>query len=202
MDDERTEAGLGGVSGVGATGSTADPEPADKPLLAPAADQAARDAEFTLFYIREMPALVAFLIWRGIGATLAADIAQDTMFAAYRSWNDLDAPRGWVRKVALRTWGKVAPRHHAEQPHEHVPEPSGVLSPNEAAELVQRHDVLDRLEALPEAQREVMALVFDGYQPTEIAGLLEKNPGTVRSLLRQARTTLQAQSAATEEEPG
>ncbi|GAB3849344.1 RNA polymerase sigma factor [Dactylosporangium cerinum] len=199
MDDERIEAGLGGVGGVGASGSAASPESADLPSLAPAADQAARDEEFTLFYVREMPALVAFLIWRGIGPTLAADIAQDTMLAAYRSWNNLDAPRGWVRKVALRMWAKLAPRYYTEQPHEHLPEPSRVLSQSEAAELVQRHEVLARLEALPEAQREVMALAFDGYQPTEIAGLLEKNPGTVRSLLRQARTTLQTQATATDE---
>lgn len=208
MDDDRTDTGAAGpAAGASATGPEAadsgtDPSaPSVEARLDPAADQAARNAEFSIFYECEMPPLVTFLAVRGAGLAAAADIAQEAMLAAYRSWDGLDWPRAWVRKTALRMWGKYRNAVRAEQPLEEVPESSGLLSPVEAGELVQRHDVLAYLRILPDAQREVMAWSYDGFQPTEIAGLLGKHPATVRSLLRQARATLQA-AKATEEGTG
>jgi len=181
MDEDRIDAGPAPTAA----------DPPDEPPLDPAFDQAARDEEFRLFYPVEMPRLVGFLLVRGVEAWLAADIAQETMFAAYQRWNDIDAPRAWIRTVALRRAVRIVGQRHREEPTEDLPEPSGLLAQAEADEVVQRHNLVDRLGALPPAQREVMAFTFDGYQPTEIAGLLNKSAATVRSLLRQARATLQ-----------
>jgi DNA-binding CsgD family transcriptional regulator len=52
--------------------------------------------------------------------------------------------------------------------------------------------VLRLLAGLPPRQREVMAWTIDGYDPEEIAQLTGKNPATVRSHLRHARTSLKA----------
>lgn len=202
MEDDRSDAGSGGSGGGGAGGSEAErepraTEPPSEPTVDPAIDQAARDEEFELFYRVEMPRLVGFLIVRGAEAALAADIAQETMVGAYQRWNDLDAPRGWVRTVAQRRWARLVGRQHVEEPAEQVPEPSGLLSPSEADVINQRHDVLAKLAGLSPAEREVMAFSFDGYQPNEIAGLLGKKAATVRSLLRQARATLREIEEAT-----
>ncbi|WP_203789367.1 RNA polymerase sigma factor [Paractinoplanes rishiriensis] len=47
--------------------------------------------------------------------------------------------------------------------------------------------VLALVGRLPREQRAVMAFTYDGWSPAEIAELLEKDPQTVRSTLRQAR---------------
>jgi DNA-directed RNA polymerase specialized sigma24 family protein len=44
---------------------------------------------------------------------------------------------------------------------------------------------------LSDGQRTVMALVIDGFEPTEIAERLGKTPEAVRQSLRAARTRLQ-----------
>lgn len=166
-----------------------DVAPAD-----PVADQTARDTEFSLFYETEVPRLVAFLAHHGSPLSLAADIAQEAMLEAYQFWDSLYAPRAWVRKVAVRRWWAVNGQHRSEQLHAEPPEPSGLLDSDEATRIEQRHEVLARLRRLPPAQREVMAWTYDGYRPTEIADLLGKEPATVRSALRQARATLQAET--------
>ncbi|WIM98796.1 sigma-70 family RNA polymerase sigma factor [Actinoplanes oblitus] len=194
MEDNRSDAGSGNAGSghsAGAGGPQANPHlQADEVLVDPAIEQAAIDGEFELFYLAETPKLIGFLMVRGSEAGLAADIAQETMLEAYRRWNDIEAPRAWIRRVARRRWAKLTEKRHREEPAEQVPEPSGLLSPDEADLLGQRHDIIAVLAALPDAQREVMAFSYDGYQPNEIAGLLGKPAATVRSLLRQARATL------------
>jgi RNA polymerase sigma-70 factor (ECF subfamily) len=152
-------------------------------------DKAARDLEFALFYQGEMPKLVGFLIVHGTHPCLAADLAQDTMTEAYRAWDSIDAPRAWIRKVASRKWWRELDRVEVSQ--EQPPEPDSLLSADEADEIENRHAFLGMLRDLPLEQRQVMAWTYDGYQPTEIAALLGKNPATVRSTLRTARAALQ-----------
>lgn len=166
----------------------------------PTTHQAAHDEEFSLFYMEQMPRLVAFLAAQGTGLPLATDIAQEAMAAAYRSWESLDVPKAWVRVVALRSWRKAAIQQRTKSPLERVPTSSGLLSAAQATEIEQRHTLLALLATLPPAQREVLAWTFDGYGPTEIADLLGKTPATVRSLLRQARAALQAPRLMTPQE--
>src|SRR5207247_10394779 len=61
--------------------------------------------------------------------------------------------------------------------------------------------ILRLLRILPPAQLEVMALVVDGYGPAEIAILLDKQPATVRTNLREARRKLERLLAARANEP-
>ncbi len=179
---------------AGATDDSVHTAPVD-----PAIDHAARDAEFTLFYTNDMPSLVGFLVVQGAHTTAAADLAQEAMTEAYRYWDVIDTPRAWVRTVATRKWWRLARREQTEQPHDELPEPGRLLSVEAAAEIEERHTFLTLLRSLPPAQREVMAWTYDGYGPTEIAALLGKNPATVRSVLRQARATLQLQYPPAEE---
>lgn len=76
---------------------------------------------------------------------------------------------------------------------------SGLLPDELADEIVNRHVFLRLLGDLPEQQRTIIAWTYDGYRPTEIAGLLGMNPATVRSLLRDARTKLKRAAGPGEE---
>lgn len=168
--------------------SAAPPDPS--PLLDPVDEGFLRDSEFRLFHRAQMPRLVAFLMVQGAPADAAADVAQDAMIEAYRHWDDIDAPRAWVRLVATRGWGRRARRDRAEVPHDDLSSRVSLLSPDDVEAVEAHHTFLAMVRDLPELQRHVMAWTYDGYQPTEIAVFLGKNPATVRSALRDARETL------------
>ncbi len=57
--------------------------------------------------------------------------------------------------------------------------------------------MLELLEQLPPAQREVMACIVDDLRPAEIAELLGKNPAAVRQNLSAARRRLRKYLAET-----
>jgi RNA polymerase sigma factor (sigma-70 family) len=160
------------------------------PQLEPSVDKAARDLEFTMFYTGDMPNLVGFLIVQGARPGVAADLAQDTMTEAYRRWDTIDAPRAWVRTVASRKWWRHAEHAQGEIPQNELPETRALLSAEESVEIENRHTFLAMVRRLPLNQRQVMAWTYDGYQPTEIAALLGKDPATVRATLRDARAAL------------
>lgn len=177
MDDEPSD-----------VGTTRPPDAPPRPD--PEADKVARDVEFTLFYQDELASLIGFLMVYGVRSTAVADVAQEAMTEAYRSWDSIYSPRGWVRKVAVRNWLRRRDREQTEIAHDELPERKPVLSPSEAEEIENRHIFLALLGSLPPGQREVMAYAYDDFRPTEIAELAGKPPGTVRATLRDARASL------------
>lgn len=164
-------------------------------------DKVARDAEFTLFYVEDMPKLVGFLIVHGARPVTAAELAQDAMTEAYRQWDTIDAPRAWVRTVAARAWWRRAEREKKETSQEGLPEPNVLLSAEDSIEIENRHAFIALARGLPLRQRQVMAWTYDGYQPTEIAAMLGISPAAVRSALRDARTALRGKYQSVEGAP-
>lgn len=165
-----------------------------------AADLSARHRPFEVFYKEEVPHLVGHVMVLGAQAATAADIAQAAMTEAFRRWGDVQNPRAFVRKVADRTWWRVCKAEREQRPQEHIPEVSGLLADEALRDIEVRHTFLKLIRSLPEAQREVLAWAYDGYGPGEIATLIGKPAGTVRSLLHQAREALRAQRRPDEEE--
>lgn len=149
----------------------------------------ARDAAFSAFYRTTTKPLVAFLIMQGATLTDAADIAQDTMIAAYRSWCAIDHPRPWAYRVASRALIRRI-LNSRDTPVEHPPEPSPLLRATDIDGWEQRHDIIRALAKLPHRQRQVMAWTLCGYTPTEIAEELRMTPGAVRQNLLLARRAL------------
>lgn len=188
MDDEAAD--------IGTTDQWAGPS-----RLEPSIEKAARDLEFSLFYRADLPRLVGFLIVQGARPAVAADLAQDAMTEAYRKWDTIDAPRAWVRTVASRHWWRRSGRDKREVSSDELPESSGLLSAEESTEIETRHDFVAVLRGLPSSQRQVLAWTYDGYQPTEIAALLGKEPATVRSVLRSARAALRKKRGEAGETP-
>lgn len=156
-------------------------------------DDAVGPLSFPDFYRLHVPGLVAFVMWLGAGAEDAADIAQETMIKAYKRWQGIEHPRAWARTVASREYC----RRIAECRDESVAQiPHGLLDAyladvGEAGLLGKEQAlVLATLRLLPYRQRQVMAWVYDGYTPAEIAKFLGLDPGTVRVSLHKARETL------------
>ena len=145
-------------------------------------------------FFREMYRVVVRVVM-GAGASLddAMDAVSEAMLLAYKSWPLLDNPAAWVFKVALRTSSKTAKRDRIRPKfEERAGRRDGVdrIPEDRAEDPDECKFVREVLLNLPAAQREVMALTVDGFDPTEIAEIVGKSPATVRSNLREARRKL------------
>lgn len=144
------------------------------------------EQEFASFYREHIRRLIAYLIYRGASADLAAELTQEAMTAAYKHWRKITSPRAYVWKVADRAFTRT--RHAPEEPVAEVPEPPVVLPhPDEAEVWLGKQQAIEVLRALPSRQRQVLALTIDGWTPAEIAELLVIPSPAVRSNLRKAR---------------
>ena len=143
-------------------------------------------AQFESFYRCFVPVLVGFLICHGAPLSLAADIAQNTMIKAWRSWPRISNPHAWARKTA----GRELIRHQVnggETSTELVPSSALLRHDKQIAEFEARHVIIWVLSRLSPRQRQVMAWTIHGSPPREIAAELGITPEAVRSSLRQAR---------------
>lgn len=148
------------------------------------------EQDFTDFYRAEVAALVTFLLRLGASGQDAADLAQDTMIDAYRSWSIVTNPYGWIRRVASRKFLRLISQ--IEPPAVRRAASALLRADNEFEHWEQSSEVLRQLRQLPARQRQVMAWCYDGYGPTEIAEELGITPEAVRSNLMKARRALSA----------
>lgn len=122
---------------------------------------------------------------------LAAEAEAETFSQAFARADELHNPQGWIWRTAF----KVAAGIMADR-RSRSGEPS--LADMEQAEDRTAADVdsslaefLDLLGSLSEQQRTVVILRYaGGFKPTEIAGLMETTPGTVRVQLHRAHRHL------------
>nr|WP_296074571.1 sigma-70 family RNA polymerase sigma factor [uncultured Actinoplanes sp.] len=161
----------------------------------------ARKLEFSLFYRKNMPSLVAFLLMQRVPIHFATDLAQDVMTKAFTNWDEIYSPRAWVRKVAIRQWWRLMEARRQEIPAENLPEASGLLSGPHAEEIVNRHTFLAAVQDLSPEKQQALAWTYDGYLPNEIAELMGVPATTVRSMLRDARAVLRKRHGHMREEP-
>lgn len=129
------------------------------------------------------------LIMMGASRADAEEIAQETMIAAWQNWESIREPAAWVRTTAVRKlW-----RHRQHQPELPLEE-NAVLLPAGESDLAifteEQQQVVRLLRQLPDAQRTVAALHYDGLTTDEIAAATGKPASTVRSHLRHARIAL------------
>ncbi|MEU4098359.1 sigma-70 family RNA polymerase sigma factor [Streptomyces sp. NPDC026673] len=185
-----------------------DHEPADYPMrpaptsapAAPGREHRRVEQEFTAFYCSTVKPLVGFLVNLGAPLPVAADIAQDTMLTAYRTWSAIRQPRAWAHSVASRALIRAIAEVR-EEPVDEVPEPTSLLPrPDAFAEWQARYDLLPLLRALPHRQRQVLAWSLSGFTPAETAEQLEIRPEAVRASLRKARLAIAQQLDIREEE--
>jgi RNA polymerase sigma factor (sigma-70 family) len=153
---------------------------------------AAHDADFAAFYKRHARPLMGFLIVQGANPSDAADVAQDTMVAAYRRWHSVHHPRAWIYRMAAQTWARRAAATH-EIPTAEPRRYSGPPAPlTDIEQWEQLSDVAAVLARLPPPQRQVMAWTLVGYKPLDVASELGISPERARSHLKQARRALRS----------
>lgn len=100
---------------------------------------------------------------------------------------------GWLRTVAIREGWRLAARERSELRVDGLDEELEILhTPIDTDLVVDAHQALETLAALPERQRSCLALLIAGHSYTEIARLTRTSYTAVNKQLVKARSTLRA----------
>lgn len=141
---------------------------------------------------------LAELVYRQTGDRSGAeDLVQETFLRAFKALSRFD-PRyrlsTWLSRIALNVARDQGRRKKVREaaPKERFGRENTLPDPVDAvAHSETRQTIMQALDALPTAQREVVVLsVYGGFSQREIAGMLELPLGTVKSRLRSAFTKL------------
>lgn len=129
--------------------------------------------------------------------SLAEDVAQEAFLYAYRTLDQLREPAafpGWFRRVVQ---GQINRHQRRQQPHFVTLEAADALIVNRTSPATtleaqeEEREVLAAIDALPEAQRTVIALFYIGeYSQQAISAFLEIPIATVKTRLHYARLRL------------
>jgi RNA polymerase sigma factor (sigma-70 family) len=145
---------------------------------------------FVSFFQERFSSTVVLLITMGASRADAEEITQETMIAAWRTWDSIREPVAWVRTTATRKWWKSNHQRPVTTPLDENTAGLPASEPDLAVFSEEQQLVLGLLRRLPQAQRVVAALYYDGLAAEEIAILTGRPAATVRSNLRHARITL------------
>jgi RNA polymerase sigma factor (sigma-70 family) len=154
--------------------------------------------EAEAFFRDQYPRLLKGIIVLAAGdVDLATEAMGEAMAVACERWDSIENPPAYLYKVAAN-W-LIKQKRKARRT---IPMPSGEIGEklnHATAQPIweQWPWVMELLEQLPPAQREVMACIVDGLRPAEIAELLGKDPAAVRQNLSAARRRLRKYLAET-----
>jgi RNA polymerase sigma-70 factor (ECF subfamily) len=155
---------------------------------------AGSDAAFDAFYRVEIHSLVALATSLTGDRSYGADLAQEALLRAFRSWETvcaLDRPGAWARRVVINL---TIDAHRRRQREEQATR----RSLGETSETSVPEDEVDEqfwaaVRSLPERQRHAVALHYiDDLPVAEVARVLEVTEGTVKTSLYMARKSLAA----------
>ncbi|RHA41952.1 RNA polymerase sigma factor [Cellulomonas rhizosphaerae] len=146
-----------------------------------------REARFRVLFDAHYDRVHAYAARRA-GASMADDVAATTMGIAWRRLDEIDArlELPWLlttarHVVSTTIRGDVRRRARDEAEHPaHLPDLAGGV--------VERSAIRDALDALSDADRELLLLcTWDDVAPADAARVLGLTPGTVRVRLHRAR---------------
>jgi RNA polymerase sigma-70 factor (ECF subfamily) len=144
-----------------------------------------RQEEFERTALPHLRSLLRFARRLSGNLQTAEDLVQETYLQAWRGFDRFETGtniRAWLFRILLNTQLQQARRARPE-PVESRPDDS----------LVQRLELLQALDRLPEDHRTVLLLgVVEGFTSREIAGILSIPIGTVMSRLSRAREAMRA----------
>jgi RNA polymerase sigma-70 factor (ECF subfamily) len=159
-----------------------------------------------LLYEQVRPRLLRMALALGVDAGDAADLVQETLWAAHRNLRRFDAGRasfeGWLGTILVRRsrnrWRALARGRRLVR----ALTDSARRSAAPGARAVEARLTVGRLlESLTRRQREVVALYeIDGLSAEEVAGVLGISAAGVRSVARDARRKLAETDARTRRE--
>lgn len=153
-------------------------------------------ASFDSFFAAERDGLVrAISIVEG-NPTAAADLVDEAMVRAYQRWShvsQLDRPAGWVYRVALNLGRSRFRRLRLDVKYRLLLAGPAQSEATEEEFFARIDDspLMSAVMNLPTKQRSVVvARVLLDYSEAEVATALDIPPGTVKSRLNRALTTL------------
>jgi RNA polymerase sigma-70 factor (sigma-E family) len=157
--------------------------------------------DFEVFAAARLPDLLRYATALTGDRELAADLVQDVLTRAFTRWPRIrrtEAPDRYLKRMITnahlshrRRWSvrRIAPAA------DDVLDARAPVAPDPTALDLERGEQVDRLwqalAALPARQRAVLVLrYYEGLTDTEIAGVLDCAPGTVRSSASRALRAL------------
>jgi len=147
--------------------------------------------EFEAFFRAEMPRVIHYLMLTGACFEEASDAAQTAFAAMWPRWDQIKAPKAYVRVAARNAYLRTAVGEYAAARTVSIPEwfdPEEQLPQLCAADFSKQESaVVALIAALPTMQRLIMAWTF---RPADIADVLGVDTGTVRQNLFKARKKL------------
>lgn len=157
---------------------------------------------------REAPGLLGYFARRVAPATDAADLLGETLLVLWRRVEDMpteaEAARMWMYGVArkvLATHRRTTTRRKALTDKLRAELQVSTRNPDANDEHVSR--LKEAIAELKPLDQEIVRLVhWEGFSLVEIATLLGKRQGTVRSRYHRARAELKRRMAAGDTQPG
>lgn len=146
------------------------------------------DGSFQSFYETQYHAV--FAVARALTGDdgWAEDVTHDTFLAAFRSWDQLDNPVGWVRRVAFNQAHSAWRRRYAERRALARMPIDPVVGDEIPAETEQ---FWAQVRRLPKRQAQTIALYYLEDRPIEeIAAILGCAESTARKHLSRGRRSL------------
>lgn len=134
----------------------------------------------------------------GASAVEAEDAVHMAVVDVFRRWNEISSPAAYAKRAAERYFIKdrIRSRHVIRRiAGSDLPAESDVSAERALTLWEDRQWVEDILSSLTPAQRDVLALVADGWELQEAAKHLGKTPESVRQNLHHARQRLKDVSA-------
>jgi RNA polymerase sigma-70 factor (ECF subfamily) len=146
--------------------------------------------EFEPFFRQEYPRLLATAVALVGDREVARELVQEALLRAYNAWakvSGLERPGGWTRRVLVNMCTDVHRRRgHEQRALALVPTSPTIDSPS-----VPSTSFWDAVRQLPRLQRAAVALHYvDDMSVAEVADVLGVSPGTVKTSLARARTSL------------
>lgn len=156
-------------------------------------------AAFSQLYQQYLPRIYRYLLARLPSAEDAADTCQQVFLKALEaipSYDERGLPfAAWIFRIARNTTIDTARRRQSIVPWKHLPESAHPLEPEQPEAVFLRRESVSRFEELlaplDDDRRDLLILRFvAGLTTKEIAGILGKSDGAVRTQLSRTLKTL------------
>jgi RNA polymerase sigma-70 factor (sigma-E family) len=141
--------------------------------------------EFEAFYRAQRPALVRLAHLLTASTAEAEELAQEALLATHQSWARLDNPAAYARRALVN---QVRSMQRRAVVRRRRPDPGGLLH-----ELPQEYDeTWAAIRRLSPDHRAVLVLrYYEDLLVDDIAALMGRRPGTIKSLLHRALRRLE-----------
>lgn len=155
------------------------------------------ETSFEEFYEREYHAVLTFARVMSTSRQHAEDLAHEAFASAWQSWDSIDTPGAWTRRVVANKARSAMRRRYAERRavDRLSTESSVVIGSDLPAET---DEFWATVRSLPMRQAQAIALFYlEDRSIADIASILDCAPSTARVHLTRGRKTLAKRLGAT-----